>query len=498
MSTPTPPDGEEPTRVRPAIGSGTPQGRQGQPSSDPSNPGGPGAPSNPSAPTYPGSSDPQNTVALPGRAGHRSDQPPYGQGAQGNQSGQGNQGNQGYGSSANQGGYGPGGQPPYGQGGPGGAGGQGDYGQQGQPYGASAPYPQQSGSGYGLPPGGGYPGAQGAPQGSEPRKSRRKLVIALISAVVVLILVVVGGLLVMNFLDQREKDREAREKGDQEDAAVAATDDFFAAVADGSGEDALAVLAEEPADTTLLSDEVLAAAQTESPVAVEETAIASINADLDEAQVTTLVSVGSESAEWTLDLVRDGDDWKITNELPTLIAEGASTIEANGVAVPEGEPLAVFPGTYTFGTGSDRLEFTSGTTVVVEQGEATWSGEGATEITSAGQAWVIERGTASLQACTEQLELSPTNCPLAVNASPEQDVDPRTIRRTITNDPWSGATVTYSDGVASIRVSISWEFEASGLVNGQRATFTSSGTDSATFFLDGVTSDEPEETWLPF
>lgn len=439
MSGPQNPTGDdEPTRVRPPIQPGSDGGWGSSSPSSPSNPSNPPPASNPyGGQSYPGQSD---QTQLPPQGGQ------YGQG-------------------------------------------QHDQGQYGQ-------YPAQGG-GYPAPPGyAQYPGADQPQQPQQGRGRSRKLLIGGISALLVLVLVVVGGILVMQYLEKREEERAAEEKANQEDAAVAATDDFFAALADGSAEDALALLSSEPEDTTLLTDDIVAAAQEDAPVAVEDTTLESISGNLEEAQVTTLVTVGGESAEWVLDLARDGDDWQITTELPTLTVDGSDTIQVNGTEVSAGEALPAFPGTYAFATGNDLVEFTSGSAVVVEQTETDWSGEDATQLTEAGEGWVIDRGYASLQACVAVKELSPANCPMSVSARPEQEVDTRTITRRITNDPWADATVAFSGDTATVSVTLTWEFNASGLANGQRATFTQGGTDTATFIIDGVSTDAPTESWL--
>ena len=105
-------------------------------------------------------------------------------------------------------------------------------------------------------------------------------------------------------------------------------------------------------------------------------------------------------------------------------------------------------------------------------------------MTREGEDAFIDAAKAKLSSCLKESKLQPTGCPyFKLRELAGQDIDAKTIKRTLEKDPWSNAEprLDYQDpAVAEVSVSVTWSATAKGRQNGRTTTFEANGYEYVT------------------
>lgn len=233
---------------------------------------------------------------------------------------------------------------------------QTEAGQQPQPPAA----PQYGSPQYGSPPAG--PPQYGAPQQSAPyaapRGPKRKLgtgaligiVGGSILVVVVLVIAVVFGLSRIGGLAGGGGGGGGAPEAQSSSPSDAVTD-YLTAIADGDAKKALGYLSSPPDDSSMLTDEVLAASNTLAPIT--EIDVPEVKGANGSADVIATYLIGDETVTTTFSTVDYDDDgkWEVsggTGYIYTSPFDGLG-LTINGQEV-DGDEVEVFPGTYELAT----------------------------------------------------------------------------------------------------------------------------------------------------
>ncbi|MFV0406133.1 MAG: hypothetical protein ACK5LN_04845 [Propioniciclava sp.] len=252
-------------------------------------------------------------------------------------------------------------------------------------------------------------------------KRRRRWTLALILA---LIVAGIGGYF---WWDTSSKAR-------REQAITETATNYLNAIANADAAAALETLDQAPENTTLISNEVLAASREIAPLT--NPMVASVTPEGETATAAVSYSLGEEAIEVTLSLVGDGrTSWRISDGLSNLALTGTDALTVNGAEVSE-PSYSVLPGTYTATPVSDLLTLGEQTTAVVtdpSDEDAILTPEYA----------LSKKGAESVQAivkkqfdeCLAATETEPDGCPFGVNPG-EAQVEPGSVRFTLENDPW--------------------------------------------------------------
>lgn len=194
---------------------------------------------------------------------------------------------------------------------------------------------------------------------------------------------------------------------------------YLQAIAANDSVKALAELADRPADSTLLTDEVLRAAHVEYPmtrVRVTET---------NSARVPATFEIGGEQVAVTIPVTVSDGQFKVTDG--GLATADLSRVRKLGIPVLVGgraaasdEP-ALFPSTYPVTSGDDRFDLNPTTPLkAVHPGSTAGLPEQRLAITSIGTTAVRTAVRTSLTACSEQRAVAPAGCPFRFDASGQQ------------------------------------------------------------------------------
>ena len=340
----------------------------------------------------------------------------------------------------------------------------------GQPYGPGGPTgPAGPGAPYGSPYG---PGAAGPGGGG--KKSRLPLV--LIAAGVAFLLVVGITIAVLTGRDEpvaTGPGGSASEPADAEKPSDAVRG-FLEAVAASDGERAATYLRTPPADTTFMTRPVLEASAEKAPL----TAI-DVPEVTDEyvSRVTARYSLGKQAVVEEYSVSETAGVWKITRgtveqdlgyqrdeTLPLLL---------NGVAVEE-DKVTLLPGTYAFTTSSKWVSYGDKATLTLTGPSDYTSPRLTPTLTKDAKAAFLERTEAALDTCLEQRELAPSGCPNRLKARDNQEVEEKTVRWSLTNDPFKNARVALDHQDPTVVEGTfypKYNFKAEGTVDGRRASF---------------------------
>jgi hypothetical protein len=418
----------------------------------------------------------------------------------------------------------PQGQPPYGR-----PPGQPPYGQpQGQPapgrpqpgftppnYGGQQPpgsYPTPPPPGTYAPggPGGypprpgqpGQPGPGGVPGGQPPRKGSGARIGLIVGAIVLaLIIIGVGAAVLLNRSNQTASDpidppitggtsgggggptgASAPPTGastvpppvsTQADQAVKG---YLDALAAGQAGVALSLAQEQPADTTFLTDAVLADSLERAPITDIKVTPPANEYDT---SISATYKIGDQQVNENFTVQKQGETYLLYRVTQDLSLENLRNrtlpLLINGIEVKT-DNIDLFPGSYVFSSGNENISYGSGDPLLIKSpNDYPNAYDYRPAITAAGTKAFVAAAKAKLNACAKEAKFRPSGCPLlAIRESPGQNITESSLRRKITEDPFINVEprLDYQDpAVAEFSVTVRWEVRASGTINGQRAKF---------------------------
>lgn len=258
---------------------------------------------------------------------------------------------------------------------------------------------------------------------------------------------------------------------------------YLEALAAGQAAVALALGKDQPTDTTFLTDAVLADSLKRAPI----TAITvSPPEDEYDSSIEASYKIGDQQVNETFTVQKTGDNYllyDITQDI-NLEAIRSRTLPLliNGVAV-QTDTVHLFPGSYEFTSGNEYAKYGDGLLVVKHPNDYP-DANLRPELTKAGADAFLDAAKAKLAACVKEQKLRPAGCAFFNLREREgQDIDEKTIKRTVEKDPWSNAEpkLDYQDpAIAEVSVSIDWSVTEKGREDGRSGTYTADGYDYVT------------------
>jgi hypothetical protein len=297
---------------------------------------------------------------------------------------------------------------------------QGGY--PGQPYG-----PGQQGGGYGfVPPPGGpqpyQPGAQppGQPPG-QPAKKRTGLFVLIGAGALALILAVVA--IAVNLRGDDETAGGGGSTGGTGGASASASSapaaiasdavsGFLQALVEKDPQKALSYAADPNVDAQLMTPAVLATSAKLAPIGnVQVPAVT----DQDATTVAATYTLGSTPVTASYDVVKMGDDWKLSQVAApvdvTVAQDPAVPMLVNGVRVKSGS-LTLLPGAYRFTSGQRNHDYGRHPDVLVQMPSDTPDAtQLAPQINSKGRASALKAVKKSWSSCLDKHAQKPKSCP---------------------------------------------------------------------------------------
>ncbi|WP_145952672.1 hypothetical protein [Tessaracoccus aquimaris] len=290
----------------------------------------------------------------------------------------------------------------------------------------------------------------------------------LIGFVGVLVVGVLAGFVYVTYLRQRAVDPQvlAKPTGTATNQVRAQTPQeivtaYFQALADGDIERALAMGPRGGNGSERLITEA-AYATTHGKTKIANVQIRTPEQDATRVQVSYTVSGRPVEAQIDLDRLDTGEYQLKRTTVPIRISiPGGDSVPlvVNGVAIDQGQVYEVVPGVYELDTGLPFIAYSEASTITVVTLQATEAQEFSPtpQLTEEGRSAFISAANASLEKCMAVKRKAPADCPIGMSAA--APVDESSIKRTITNSPWTTArpALTSSDqSVAEMTVTVQY------------------------------------------
>lgn len=281
-----------------------------------------------------------------------------------------------------------------------------------QPY-AGQPYPGQP---YGAQPNPGqaYPPPPGAmpgqpPTGVPPKRSNKTIL--LIGAGVVAVIIVIAVIVAM--LPKAGFPGPAGSAPAPAKSGADAARGYLEALAAGDSAAALSYAEQVPADTSLLTDEVLAASNAVTPITdiqvvepASDYAPISVSYLLGDETVSTQFYASNASGAWKLD--------SVTRDLSILDMNGIA-LTINGAPV-QGSRVTLFPGSYSL-VPTNNLYAVDGGAFVITSPQDLTSHTMQLGLSSTGEQKLRAAAQAQLKHCLKQTSLAPKGCGFSIRAN---------------------------------------------------------------------------------
>lgn len=236
----------------------------------------------------------------------------------------------------------------------------------------------------------------------------------------VLALVLIGSLI--GFAVVRGKDNTATPSGGgsgqtpapaQADKPSDAVQGYLQALANGDAQAALSFASTQPADTTFLTNEVLAVSNKLAPIAAINVPVVD-----DEYAYTIDASYtrGGKKVNTSFSVQKDGDSWKLREaaydlDLGSRLNKTLPMI-INGVRVESGD-ISLFPGSYEFTTGTKNISYGKNDVIAIDSPSEYPRDLTKVQptLTSAGEKAFTKALEASIKSCMKSKKLKNPGCP---------------------------------------------------------------------------------------
>lgn len=445
-------------------------------------------------------------------------QPPYGQPPYGQPQGRPPQGQPPYG------------RPPQGQPQPGFA--PPNYGGQQPPGGYPTPpppgaYPPGGPGGYPPRPGpaGPQPGPGGVPGGQPPRKSSGARIGLIIGAIVLaLVIIGVGASVLLNRSTDTASDpvdppatggtgggggptgasappTQASSVpppvSTQADQAVLA---YLDALAAGQASVALSLAQEQPADTTFLTDAVLADSLKRAPITdIKVTP----QANEYDTSIAATYKIGDQLVNEKFNVQKQDDNYllyRVTQDVNVdSLRNRTLPFLVNGVEVKT-DNIDLFPGSYVFSSGNENVDYGSGEPLLIKSpNDYPNAYDYRPTITAAGTKAMVAAAKAKLTACAKEAKFKPSGCEfLYIQARSGQKLIESSIKRKILEDPLANVEprLDYADpSVGEFSFTVRWEATLRGTDNGRTGRLTVTPTSDFVTVRARLTNDPIKVTF---
>ncbi|MFT4110394.1 MAG: hypothetical protein QM633_12380, partial [Propionicimonas sp.] len=315
-------------------------------------------------------------------------------------------------------------------------GGQQYPGQSGQPYPGHQQYPGQPaygqpGYGQGIPP--------QAPHGGPPQqpKNRLPLLVALGVGGLIIILIAVSAL--TRGSNPSTTPTAAATTGGPSSAsappqaadAASAVRSYLEALASGDAATALSYAATPPIETSLLTDDVLAASLADAPIS-DITTTAGTGAD--HQTVTAAYTLGSTPVSTTFETSLVSGAW-LLDDVAVPLPIDTSAVDGVDLTVNGTSYLGnanVFPGRYTVASADKWYTISGGTIDVVDTSTGADAAKVTAKLSSSGISAIRKAAQAKLDSCIAKHSLAPKGCGFSTWLPGKNKVRPATINWDVT------------------------------------------------------------------
>lgn len=269
---------------------------------------------------------------------------------------------------------------------------------------------------------------------------------------------------------------------------------YLEALAAGNAEAARAEAASQPADVSMLTDEVLTAALAETPITeLNVPPLTDVEPEDETARVPVSYLIGEERVNESVDVTRSGGSWKVTEtavevDLSSVRSENVPLL-VNGTEI-KADSVTVFPGRYEITSDLDHIDYGEDPVIFISSASDSVSTAGIEPaLSTAGAKAFTDAIDAELDACVATKELAPKGCPFEYKLGYQEKIKAKTITWSLASEPEIDPFLDSNDqSMAKVSFDLEVELAADGTKNGDKNTFEETVSSYVTVMADMTTS----------
>jgi len=272
---------------------------------------------------------------------------------------------------------------------------------------------------------------------------------------------------------------------------------YLTALSSGDAGSALSYGATKPAESSMLTDKVLADASKRAPLtsidvpAVEDQTPASVRASY---------KIGETPVSETFTVIKQGEEWKLERVAADVelgpVRSGSVPLLINGTRVSKGA-VSLFPGSYTFSTGLDYVDYGSKPTILIKTPSAfPNTTELAIRVNGKGKSAAITAARKSYAKCLKSDDPAPSKCP---NRWTSNDANWR--KGTVDweqrgSDPFKKAKVITSGVQAQVHIPLRVELSGTCTQGGRTGRCLGATITGTSIAMTSLNTNSPKIQWL--
>lgn len=265
---------------------------------------------------------------------------------------------------------------------------------------------------------------------------------------------------------------------------------YLEALAGADAEAAKAEAAAQPADVSMLTDEVLTAALAETPITdVNVPPVSDIAPEDETATVPVSYLIGDERVNESFEITRADGTWRVSEatvevDLSSVRSEKVPLL-INDKSV-KADTITVFPGQYVLSTGLDHIDYGDDNTLfIASPADSSSTASPELGLSTAGTKAFTEAITDDLDACMAKKALAPKGCPFKYDLGYQEKVTAKSIKWSLPGEPEIDSYLDSNDpSMAKTNVSLEVELTATGSKNGDKHKFSETVTSYPTVMAD--------------
>ena len=269
---------------------------------------------------------------------------------------------------------------------------------------------------------------------------------------------------------------------------------YLEALAAGNAEAARAEAASQPADVSMLTDDVIAAALAETPITeINVPPVTDVEPDDETARVPASYLIGEERVNESVDVIRSDGSWKVAEtavgvDLSSVRSENVPLV-VNGATI-NADSITVFPGRYEITSDLDHIDYGEDNVIFIASASDSVSTGGIEPtLSSAGAKAFTDAIDAELDACVAKKELVPKGCPFGYKLGYQEKITKKSIKWSLASEPEHDPYLDSNDqSMGKATFDLKLELTATGTKNGEKHTFDESVSVFATVMADMTTS----------
>jgi len=272
---------------------------------------------------------------------------------------------------------------------------------------------------------------------------------------------------------------------------------YLTALSSGDAKEALSYGATKPAESSMLTDKVLAGAGKQASLtAVEVTSVEGQSP----ATVHASYKIGKEQVTESFSVIKSGDLWKLERVAAQVelgpIRTGSIPVLINGTKVSKSS-VNLFPGSYTFSTGLKYVDYGPDSTILIKTPSAfPNTSQLAVRVNAKGKNAAVAAVKKSYATCLKSDDAAPPKCPNRWTSSAAKWRDGTADWKQRGSDPFKKAKVVTSGVQAQVTIPLRVELSGTCTQGGGTGRCIGATITGTSIAVASLQTNKPKVRWL--